>query len=303
MPGRPPNARSGEEATLAGRSIGAGLAPFRREISPRASASDLWATLETAISEPHGFERLQRQHHARMDRNARLRARAYLNQARQYYETVAGIAPVAKPLTGYYFALNLPKVFLTAVEPDLTKPAAIRHGLNQSFTGGRNYSFKREKFRIESSGVFRLLAERTGMGHCWAKDYMIGLNELLPYLPEGYELFAESNDQAPSLLPIKSTRALFGSGREAWLRIEIEPEVLHQRKLGAEALLVEARPFGDRFRLVTTDEPTYSYESSDSFTYGKMRSEVISDLADLYDATLVATEGVKLFEAGFAGNQ
>jgi hypothetical protein len=288
--GRPPNSRAGKEATLAGRRIGAGLAPFRREISPRASASDLWATLETVISEPHGFDRLEKQHRTKLDRNARLRARAYLNQARQYYEAVESIAPVAKPLTGYYFALNLTKVFLTAVDPDTTKPAAIHHGLSQSIQPGTNYSFKREKFKIHATGVFRLLAERTGMRHCWAKDYAIGLSELLPYLPEGYDLFAEGNDQAPNLVPLHSARALFGPGREAWLRVEIEREVLRQRKLRAESLLAAAKPFGDRFRLVTTREPTYSYESKDSFTYGKKRSEVVDALGRLYDSTLLASD-------------
>lgn len=290
MAGRPPKARPGEEATHAGRRIGAGLAPFRREISPRASVSDLWATLETVISEPRGFGRLEKQHKKKLDANARLRARAYLNQARQYYETVGSIAPVAKPLTGYYFALNLTKVFLTAVDPDTTKPVVMHHGLRDSFTPGKRYSFKREKFKILARGVFRLLAERTGMRHCWANDYTIGLSELLPFLPEGYDLFAESNDQAPDLIPIESARALFGSGREAWLRIEVEREVLRQRRLGAESLLEAAKAFGDRFRLVTTDEPTYSYESRDSYTYGKMRSEVVGDLARLYDSTLVASD-------------
>lgn len=287
---RPPNARAGEDGNVAGRRISAGLAPFRREISPRATAGDLWASLETAISDPHGFDRLERSHRVVLDKWARLRARAYLNQARQYYETVAGLAPVAKPLTGYYFALNLTKTYLTVVEPDLTKPSIMMHGLGQAYERGTNYSFKRERFKIASKGAFRLLAERTGMGHCWAKDYKIGLHELLPYLPEAYDLFADSNEEAPSLLPIADVRALFGTGKEAWLRVEVDQHVLRQRNVRPERLLQVSRPFGDRFSLVSTDEDTFSFESKQTFTYGKKRSEVTAELAALFDETLIALD-------------
>lgn len=180
MAGRPPNAREGTEGSLAGRRISAGLAPFRREISPRSSESDLWASLETAISEPHGFKRLEHEHRVRLDPWARSRARAYLNQARQYYAAVGSLAPVAKPLAGYYFVLNLTKTYLTVVDPAVTEPSIMMHGLGQAFERGSRYAFTKEKFKIAAKGAFRLLAERTGMGHCWAKDYTIGLSELLP---------------------------------------------------------------------------------------------------------------------------
>ncbi len=290
MAGRPPNARKGTEASLAGREIRAGLAPFRREISPRASAAELWAAIETAVSEPYGFERLEKLHGTKLDKWARLRARAYLNQARQYYNAVPSLAPVAKPLAGYYFVLNLTKAWLTVIEPQLTEPSIMMHGLGQPYERGKRYSFKQEKFKIAAKGAFRLLAERTGMRHCWATNYTIGLNELLPYLPDAYDLFADSNDEAASLLPIHSATALFGDKKQAWLRVEIDGHVLRQRNLRPERLLKVARPFGDRFRLVTTDEPTFSYESTTSYTYGKMRSEVTADLSELYDNTLIASD-------------
>lgn len=287
---RPPNARRGSQGSIAGRPIVTGLAPFRREISPRATASDLWASLETAISAPHGFQRLERHHRASLDDQARLRARAFLNQARQYYDTTSSVAPVAKPLLGYYFALNLTKVFLTVSDPGTTARPVMRHGLSQAFRPGRRYSFQRERFKIQSAGAFRLLAERTGMRHCWADGHEIGLSELLPYLPDAYDLYADSYDEAPNLIPVTSVDVLFGPGKEGWIRVEVDPHVLRRRNLKPERLLTVARPFGDRFRLVATDESTYSYESIDSFTYGHKRSEVTSDLTQLYDETLLASD-------------
>jgi hypothetical protein len=83
-----------------------------------------------------------------LDKWARSRSRAYLNQARQYYSAVAGLAPVAKPLAGYYFALNLTKTYLTVIEPALTEPSIMTHGLGQAFERGRRYAFTKEKFKI-----------------------------------------------------------------------------------------------------------------------------------------------------------
>lgn len=96
--------------------------------------------------------------------------------------------------------------------------------------------------------------------------------------------------RTPKLLPVHSVSVLWGPGRQAWIRVEIDRNVLRQRNLRPERLLREARAFGKRFRLVTTEEPTASYESIDSFTYGKKRSEVFPELSLLYDETLIACD-------------
>jgi hypothetical protein len=269
--------------------ITAGIAPFRRRLSPRATVSDLWASLETALSDPHGFGRLERIHTVKLAKGARLRARAFLNQARQYYGPIAGVEPVAKPLLGYYFALNLVKAFLTTVDPETTAQR-LGHGLRQSFNLLKNYSFKRECLRVEKKGVFRLLATRTGSGHCWDAEYEIGLHELLPYLPDGYALYADSYEKYAQLLPIEDVGFLFGEGKKAWLRVEVSRGTLQQRAINPQDLLMAARIFGSRFKLVTSEEETASYESVACFRYGKRRSEVLDDLCGEFDRTLIACD-------------
>ncbi len=172
--GRPPNARTGAPGSSAGRRIITGLAPFERRLSPRATDSDLWASVEAAFTEPRGFERLEKLHGIRLDKQGRLRSRAFLNQARQYYGAIANLEPVAKPLLAYYFALNMAKAFLTVVDPAVTVGAALQHGLQQDYHSGPNYSFKRERFKVQGRGVFRLLAERTGMRHCLGGELRLG---------------------------------------------------------------------------------------------------------------------------------
>lgn len=296
MAGKPPDARVGKLGAFAGRPIVAGVAPFARTLSPRASDSDLWAAIESAVTPPTGFRRMERLHNVQIDKKAEARARAFVNQARQYYGAIANLAPVAKPLIAYYFILNLTKAFLTVSDPPTTNKSLIFHGLGQAYTGGVNYSFKRERFKVAKSGAFRLLAERTGMRHCWSKDYQISLHELMPYLVDGYAAFADASEEAPKLIPIEAAFVLFAR-REGWIRIEVDRNILRQRNIGPERLLRESRVFGERFRLVATDEPTASYESQLSFTYGQKRSEILGDLSGLYDSTLLAND------RSFSGNR
>ena len=144
--------------------------------------------------------------------------------------------------------------------------------------------------RCASSITARRRARRSISSSASSRDYKIGLSELLPYLPEAYELFPDSNEEAPNMLPAKSVRALFGEGCTAWLRVEIDPHVLRQRNLRPERLLSVAKAFGERFRLVTTQEATFSFDSIESFTYGSARSEVVGELVRLYDEFLIASD-------------
>lgn len=248
------------------------------------------------MTAPTGFKRMEKLHEVALDKRAEARARAFVNQARQYYGGIAPLDPVAKPLLAYYFVLNLTKAFLTVSDPETTEKSIMPHGLGQAFTEGVNYSFKRERFKVGKSGAFRLLSERTGMKHCWAKDHQLSLHELMPYLADGYSAFADATEEAPKLVPIDAVNVLFG-GKEAWLRIEIDRNVLRQRNMGPERILRESRVFGDRFRLVTTHNETASYESVKSFSYGQKRSEILPGLSDLYDSILIACD------RSFAGNR
>ena len=289
MAGKPPTARDGKPEAFAGRPVVAGIAPFSRELSPRASESDLWSAIEASVASPDGLKRMKRVHGVAIDKREAARARSFISQARQYYGGIGPLAPVAKPLVAYYFVLNLTKAFLTVAAPNTTATPKIFHGLTQDVTQGTNYSFKREQFIVQAHGVFRLLATRTGMKHCWAKGHAIALHQLMPCLADGYAAYADATGSAPKLLPIEAAHVLFGAKR-AWIRIEVDRNVLRQRNLRPTRLLSEARIFGDRFRLVNTSEPSASFESKESFLYAKRRSEVFGDLCQLYDSTLIACD-------------
>ncbi|MEN9646177.1 MAG: hypothetical protein RL238_2846 [Actinomycetota bacterium] len=255
------------------------------------SSSDLWASLEACAVENHGLHRLDSLHGRKLPPDAHARFCAFVHQARQYFETIAELDPVAKPLTAYYFALNLTKAFLTVADPSSTQSDFLRHGLNQDFKRGQRYSFKRERFKVDQAGVFRLLAENSGMGHCWAKGHSIGVHEVLKYLPDGYDLYADAEGRSPSLLPIHSADVYFaGQGKKAWLRVEIDRDVLRQRNLSPERVLTSARIFGSAFRLVTTDLPTASYESTAEWAYGKRKDDVLRHVGEAFDALIIGKE-------------
>ena len=287
---KPPKSRRGRTEASAGRPIVAGVAPFQRELSARATSADLWASLDALAADP---SRLRETHQSSIDASARMRFTAYIEQAKEYYSAVAGMEPAAKPLIAYYFTLNLTKAFLTAVDP-LTTSAELYHGLTPDPEHKQRYRFAQEGFKIKQDGVLRLLAERTGQGHCWSKDYRIQLKKALAYVPEGFDQYADAYGKHPRLIPVVEVSVLFGeteAGKAAWLRTEVSRNVLSQRKLGPEKLLTEAKAFGQRFRLV--DDPgrpdCASYESRDSYPYHR-RSDALPAIGKLYDATLLVAQ-------------
>jgi hypothetical protein len=284
----PPKAREGKRQASAGRPIVAGVGPFLRPMSARATNADLWAALEVLAVQSEGLDRLERLHGVDLDNDARRRYSAFVAQARQYYNTVPTIEPIAKPLLGYYFALNLTKAFLTAIDPSSTA-GRLQHGLSEDLAKKTRYYFQQEGFNIRQAGVFRLLAENTGQGFCWATGYRIRIVDLLPYLADGYDLYGDIGEEAPKLLPVADAFVLFGQ-KTGWIRIEVDRNVLRQRAMRPESLLQKARIFSDHFRLVQTDLDTVSYESNTAFPYGQRRSEILDKLASEFDEALLAVQ-------------
>lgn len=292
---RPPDARVGELAASAGRPIVAGVAPFLRPLLSTRHASDLWTSIEAVAAAPE--QAVWQRHRTKLDQNSARRFAAFIGQARQYYSTIGSVDPIAKPLSAYYFALNLAKAYLTAIDPAITEPDNLRHGLSSAFVRKSRYLFQQEQFRIQGIGVFRELAMHTGQGFCWRKGTVLRLVDLMPYLPDGFDLYADAAGEAPKLIQISDCFVLFGDKR-AWLRVEVDKNELRQRNIGAESLLTRSRIFGDRFRLVATERTsTYSYESKQDYSYGKKRSEVLADLCGEFNDSLIASNRY------FPGNQ
>ena len=228
-------------------------------------------------------------HGSSLDQNAERRFASFVGQARQYYSTIGSVDPIAKPLSAYYFSLNLATAYLTAVDPAVTQPDYLHHGLSNAFVRKSRYWFQQEQLNIRQNGVFRELATRTGQGYCWPSGTTLRLVDLMPYLPDGFDLYADATGGAPKLLPLADSFVLFGQ-KQAWLRVEVDKNQLRQRNIRPESLLERARVFGERFRLVATALPdSFSYESVNAFDYGKKRSEVLGRLCSEFDSTLIAS--------------
>ncbi|WP_420638014.1 YaaC family protein [Candidatus Poriferisocius sp.] len=289
----PPSAREGKPGWSKGRLIVAGVAPHARLLSHRASSADLWSSLDAFAVEGAGIHRLQSKHGTNLDAEAGRRFISYIKQAKEYFEATANVGPVSKPLLAYYFALNLTKAFLTAIDPATTKPDFIHHGASAKFVRKRRYRIEQESFTIGKKGVFHLLASRTGAKFCHedsARDgKTIALLRLLPYLPEACDLYTDSTDRLPKLLPITSCYPLFAN-KKGWLRVEIDRNTLRRHKLKPESVLKSCQIFGGSFRLVQSPESTVSYESTAAYTYGRSTQEAAPKLCSLYDKMLMATD-------------
>lgn len=285
---RPPSAREGNEEASAGRPIKAGVAPFHRPLSPRASLQDLWSAARSVAHQTRPNRRTVNRRH--LAESARFRYRAFIEQAAQYYSTLPGLDAVAKPLTAYYFALNLTKAFLTLVDPQTTEPTKAFHGLTDAFERKARYFLSQERFTIKQKGVFQSLALHTGMKFCYPNGTQLRLDELMPYLIDGYDLYSDATGEAPRLLEVADVLVLF-KHREAWLRVEIDRNVLRQRNISPANIGGRAAIFGEKFRLVEDRAvPTASYESRETVKYGHRRSEALRALCSMFDESLLSVQ-------------
>ncbi|MGN6429029.1 MAG: YaaC family protein [Leifsonia sp.] len=266
----------------------AGVGSFSRPISPRASVADLWSTLDIAAAA--GETALQRAGSPRLDQQARSRLKAYVNQARQYYEAATPADPVAKPLLGYYFVLNAAKAYLTAIDPDTTAANSLMHGIGQDPAGpGTPYDFYQERFKVSKSGVFQLLAAKTGRGFSWQPGVM-QLSRLMPYLAESTDLFSSSFGTPPALVPIESVRVESEGSRpnkQAWLTVEVSRNVLREASLTPRGLLARAAAFADSFDLVDAGSgPTATYQLTKTVAYAQMPGP-LAELRAAFDRSLI----------------
>ena len=263
--GRPPDARAGGSISVTGRPVVAGVGSHQRLLSPRASAADLWSSVEGAATND-GVKRLEKLHGTSPDTSAIRRLAAYVHQARQYYDVIASLDPATEPLPAYYFALNLTKAFLTLVDPGVTSSPKVGHGASDASIPGQRYRFTQEYAKISQSGVLRLLASRTGQGFCWPTGERIQIARLAAYLVEGADLYGDAVGTKPKTVPVAATgvrAAATGATKEAWLTVDVARMVLEERGLTARSLLHSSEIFASQFQLVhdAIDVDTYTYES------------------------------------------
>lgn len=284
-----PDARNGVSQSAGGRPIVAGIAPHARMLSARATDADLWAPIEALTVDPHGCDRLQDIHASTLDANARLRLASFVSQAREYYVALRTVNPVAKPLLGYYFALNLTKAYITAVTPDDTKPDKLMHGLESKVEPHQNYWFRHEYLVVKRHGVFPTLALLTGQGFVHSDGHQMRIIDLMPFLIDGYDLYADAEGKAPNLIPIDNLELLFNTrAKEAWLRVEIRKGTLGARNLTRQTLLTRAAAFGNWFHLVDSKNSDYhTYESKTTESYKLNRLKAARLLCIEFDEALI----------------
>src|ERR1700674_5238420 len=215
----PPKARAGEPFLWKGRAVVAGVAPSERLLTGNASIDELWSEMRVLHSEV-GYERLRKLHGRALDADAFHRVSTYLHQAEAFYLSSMQTQPESRPLAAYYAILNLCKALLTCLNPPLTKGRSF-HGLSDDFVQKQKYWFTHERTKIQTTGIFRELALRTGEQYCYPAGQTLSVQGLAPYLVETVELYENAIGEPPKLIPIESLQVLKDNSA-IWLRAEID---------------------------------------------------------------------------------
>ena len=293
--GRARDPREGEPIWSVGRRVTAGLAPFERRLSPRATIDDLWAALE-ATCEKGGPSALAKDHRGAgfISRDAD-RYRAFVRQAREFYVGAGAISSAAKPLPAYYFVLNLAKAYLTLANPSDTRADKIMHGVSAEPDVAGSYAFEDAQSKAHLAGVFPLLAGVTGARNKTPVTNPVRVAELLPYLLEATDEYSAMSKQLPRLLQVESVEVLQAEG-EAWLRLEVATDAILRRSLRPKGVSErDAGLFAQKFDFVGNDSSRglSVFESADS-VIGARRKATWLTLAEQLDRSLVGIDRSQL---------
>lgn len=293
--GKPRGPREGRPIWSNGRQVTAGLAPFERPFSPRSTPEDLWAALDASCDDSTSASLAKALGSTEFRSADSDRYRSFVRQAREFYTAQRAVSPAAKPLAAYYFVLNLSKAFLTLAAPSETRADKLMHGVAVEPGPGGSYAFELAKSRAYASGVFPLLAARTGAASKKPVTNPIAVVDLLPYLLEATHEYSAASGQLPRLLEVESVSMLQSDGN-AWLRLEIPVDSITRRGLRPKALAEQdAGLFAEWFDFVGNDDDrgVSVYESTKTLA-GSRRRSTWDALAAQLDSALVGLDRSQL---------
>jgi hypothetical protein len=280
----PPKARQGQPAASRGRPVIAGVAAHAQILTSYSPSSEIWDELRI-LSTNSGFDRLRRTHGPQFTEPVFAHFCAYLRQAETYYSTAQAMPAESRPLVAYYCLLNLTKALLACKAPKAIA-GKVFHGLSDDFHPMQRYRFTQEWSKIQKRGVFRDLATRTGAKYCHPDGHRLQIQRLSPYLAEVSSLHKEATGIAPKLVPAETIQ-VWEDGTRLWLRVEIDRSELARRNVGPASLPQRAARFGSVFRLVQSDTPTASYESTKTWNYGARIANAFPETIRAFESALI----------------
>jgi len=199
-----PNGRILEDAP-------SGFAVWFSRRQPRIVTADIWEFFAHLIGQ-------------RLEGPRQTEAYAYVDQARDFFDTATNCRIGSKPLLYYYSFLNLAKMTLALRGVPL--PIGAFHGITESRrnTERQRLRFEGQFVRMQAaspdrSRVFtefvRLFGGRVGSG----REYRI--RDLLGQIPSIHRTFTRVTGRRSAFVPIKETRVLH-DGSQIWVRLILD---------------------------------------------------------------------------------
>ncbi len=275
-----------------GRPVIAGFGPFERSLSARSGSDDLWAGLISSTDDVSIRKLGAQLATPGMSRSDVERYRAFLTQAREFYDAQRLLGPSAKPLAAYYFVLNLSEAYLTLRRPTTTNRERMNHGVSVrpgcGPTTEETHAFEFALSKGQPNGVFPQLASETGARNSHPVENPHPITGFLPYLLAATNEYTSMTGELPRLLPIDAVEVL-GANDQAWLRVRRESLVRRGHDPG-ELSAGTAHDFSRHFRYVGDDtETAQALYDSGPVTLSHSPSGWQS-LADRLDRSLVGVD-------------
>ncbi len=275
---RLPAGHEGEPLLVRGRRVPFSFWPVRKSKARYGLQTNLfvkspWAAMANAVD-------------ARCDAALRPAAKAFLQQAQDFYDASQANVVASKPLLLYYGFLNLAKAYILTkgVVKDLSR---AKHGLQEiTTTPGRILDAYVRALPAGGSNrqVFDLLSRALGNARLAAKtDYT--LRVLLPQLVIGHRAWRMAANRKERFIPLHELRFYSdSSSKRVWLTIVMLKEDLkrfgfsHKKALTRSGLVANFREV--QWSEEADGKPLFAFEQSSPVSYASRPSDVLLQVID-----------------------
>ncbi len=205
MPGRPRRAWEGRPV----KNAPTGFPLYAARRGPRVVTSDIWAHLRYIAA-------------AQLSKADETKARAFINQAYEFYEAADNPQLGSRPLLYYYSFLNLAKMALLVQGVNL--PPSPRHGISDPRANQRTrlrlpgQTVRSEVCAADHSQIFPEVVR--ALGGNIARQTHFRVDVLLSQIPGVHRTYCRVLNQRPLFVPIVQF-SLHRQGQEIWARLHL----------------------------------------------------------------------------------
>jgi len=268
------NQRDGEEVKVKGITVPYTFWPNSYILHGRIVSSDPWLCMKGYILRNFASQR---------EKKRRILACAFLDQARDFYQSAKLSEIGSRPLLYYYSFLNLTKAFLTVRKKNI-ELVKCTHGLRETrdnYDKSRLY-FTSQKVRVDDKTGNNIHVYREFVTECGfqvpEKPKPAKIIDLFKQIVGIHQAYCRTFNRSLQFIPISQIYFKYNArGKKVWVTLLLNRQDLAVRKDIVKAIKENMESFEE---VRSIKDNCRQFESKEVYHYGRSPKDVLDDLVE-----------------------